>query len=149
MKIEKVATDGPQYLEDIRAIEDKYGWAETFSYSEKMLKYEQYVVLVSETSLSIGLSICAVFLVVIFVTGSFSVTILVVFAVALVDLFLIGLLHYWSLTMNNIVVVNLVIGLGLAVDYAAHISHTYLVIEAPKGSTVAEIRMYKARVAVS
>lgn len=136
-------------MEDIRAIEDKYGWPKTFSYSDQMLDFEQYVVLVGETALSIGLSICAVFLVVVFITGSLPVTILVVIAVALVDLFLIGLLHYWDLTMNNIIVVNLVIGLGLSVDYSAHIAHTYLVIEPPKGSTVPEMRMYKARVAVS
>ena len=99
--------------------------------------------------LSIGLSIVAVFLVVIFITGSLPVTILVVFAVALVDVFLLGIIHYWDLTMNNIIVVNLVIGLGLAVDYSAHIAHTYLIIDAPKGSTVKEMRMFKARVAVS
>lgn len=144
-----IAVDGPQYLEDIRAIEDKYGWGETFSYSEQLLEFEQYVVLIEETVLSIGLSIVAVFLVVIFITGSLPVTILVVFAVALVDVFLLGIIHYWDLTMNNIIVVNLVIGLGLAVDYSAHIAHTYLIIDAPKGSTVKEMRMFKARVAVS
>jgi len=51
--------------------------------------------------------------------------------------------------MNNIIVVNLVIGLGLAVDYAAHIAHTYLIVETPKGMSIREQRMYKAKVAVS
>ena len=51
--------------------------------------------------------------------------------------------------MNNIVVVNLVIGLGLAVDYSAHIAHTYLHVEAPKDLTTREKRKYKARVAIS
>ena len=49
----------------------------------------------------------------------------------LVDVFLLGLIHYWDLTMNNIIVLQLVIGLGLAVDYSAHIAHTYLTIIPP------------------
>ena len=59
----------------------------------------------NETALSLGLSIMAVFGVVIFITGSLPVTLLVVIAVALVDLFLFGLIFYWDLTMNNIIVV--------------------------------------------
>ena len=78
-----------------------------------------------------SLSIAAVFLVVIFVTGSVPVTLLVVLAVVLVDVFLLGLVQFWDLTMNSIVTVILVIGLGLAVDYSAHIAHTYLIVEAP------------------
>lgn len=128
IKITSVSTDGPQYLEDIRAVEQEYGFDETYSYSSQMLDYEQYVVFVNETILSMGLSIVAVFFVVIFVTGNFPVTLLVVISIGLVDLFLLALVYYWGLTMNNIVVVQLVIGLGLSVDYAAHISHTYLVV---------------------
>ena len=146
-----MAEAGPQYLKDIRALEDKYGidGAEIYSYSSEMLSYEQYVVFVKETSLSVGLSITAVFFVVLFITGSFSVTCLVLLAVVLVDFFLLALIYYWDLTMNNIVVVNLVIGLGLSVDYSAHIAHTYLHVEAPKDLTTREKRKYKARVAVS
>jgi len=70
-----------------------------------MLDNEQYVVFVKETALSLGLSVMAVFFVVLFITGSVPVTLLVVFAVVLVDLFLFGLIFYWDLTMNNIIVV--------------------------------------------
>lgn len=80
---------------------------------------------------SVGLSLCAVFIVVLFITGSLPVTALVTMSVLLVDVFLLALVHYWDLTMNSIVTVFLVIGLGLAVDYASHISHTYLVVEPP------------------
>jgi Niemann-Pick C1 protein len=115
-----------------------------------MIDFEQYVVFVKETALSIGLSIMAVFFVVLFITGSIPVTLLVVFAVLLVDLYLLALIHFWDLTMNNIIVVNLVIGLGLSVDYSAHIAHTYLMVKPPKECTEAkEKRMYKARLAVS
>ena len=92
-----------------------------------------------------GLSLVAVLIVVMFVTGSVPVTLLVVFAVVLVDVFLLALVHYWDLTMNSIVTVFLVIGLGLSVDYSAHIAHTYLTVEAPKScDTPMSKRNYKA-----
>ena len=102
-----------------------------------------------ETLLSCGLSIVAVFAIVLFVTGSIPVTFLVVLAVLLVDLFLMGLIHFWDLTFNTVVVVNIVIAIGLAVDYSAHISHTYLLIVPPKGMTDSEKRNYKASKALS
>ena len=114
-----------------------------------MLDYELYVVFMDETLLSVGLSIVAVFFVVLFVTGSLPVTGLVCLAVLLVDLFLIALIHFWDLTFNTVVVVNVVIAIGLAVDYSAHISHTYLIIEPPSEMTNAQKRVYKAHKALS
>lgn len=92
-------------MNNIRDIEDKFGLEGTFSYAQEFLDYELYFVFVEETVLSSGLSIIAVFLVVLFITGSLPVTMLVVMAVLLVDLFLIGLVYYWDLTMNVIIVI--------------------------------------------
>ena len=129
---------------------DKYGFDETYSENSEMLDFEQYVVLLPQTFTSVGLSLLAVLIVVLFVTGSLPVTVLVVFSVVLVDVFLLGLVHYWDLTMNSIVTVFLVIGLGLSVDYSAHIAHTYLTVEPPNSITKPlEKRHYKASVAIS
>ena len=48
VEITSLADDGPQYLKDVRDIEEKYGidGADTYSYSRDMLNYEQYVVFV-------------------------------------------------------------------------------------------------------
>lgn len=70
MRIQAVSSDGPKYLKDLRAIEEEYAIGDVYSYSSRMQFFEQYVVFVRETILSIGLSLCAVFLVVLFVTGS-------------------------------------------------------------------------------
>lgn len=145
-----VASDeGTEYLDDVRALEAQYGLPNTYSYAQEYLDYELYYVFVNETLLSVGLSIISVFLVVLLVTGSIPVTILVVLAVLLVDLFLLALMHYWDLTFNNVIVVNIVIAIGLAVDYSAHIAHTYLIIKAPHDLPDSEKRVYKARKAVS
>lgn len=148
--IETVAIQGVKYLEDVRAIEQEYGLDKTYSYAVEMLDFEQYVVFTEETVFSCGLSLVAVLFVILFITGSVFVTILVTIAVLLVDLFLIALIHYWGLTFNSIIVVNVVVAIGLAVDYSAHIAHTYLTIKpSAKCKTDAQKREYKAKKAVS
>ena len=112
----------------MRDIEDKFGLPGTFSYAQEFLDYELYFVFLEETILSTSLSIVSVTLVVLFITGSLPVTLLVVLAVLLVDVFLLALIYYWNLTFNNIVVINIVIAIGLAVDYSAHIAHTFLIV---------------------
>ena len=44
----------------------------------------------------------------------------------LVDLFLFGILAYWHITLNHITILNIVMAIGLAVDYSAHIGHAYV-----------------------
>ena len=131
VKIDQLATDGVLYLEEIRDIEKKYGLHGTYSYANEYLDIEQYVSLTAEGIYSGTLSILAIFIVVFVFTGSFSVTLLITMAVLLVEFFLIGGLHFASLAVNMVVVVNLVISVGLVVDFSAHIGHTYIVIELP------------------
>ena len=38
-------------------------------------------------------------------------------------------MHFWNLTIDVISCVNLVIAVGLCIDYAAHIAHTFMVTE--------------------
>ena len=71
-------------------------------------------------------------MVILLVTANFTVTVLVLLCVGLVDLFLFGLLAFWDVTLNVITVINIVMALGLAVDYSAHIGHAYLIIDAPE-----------------
>lgn len=136
-------------MDDLSDLLDK-GFDDTYAYNATILDYEQYVVLIKELILTIGLSFLAVTIVVSTITGSMPVTCLVMLSIVLVDLFLLSLIHFWDLTLNNIIVINLVVGLGLSVDYAAHIAHTYLIVQVPKEITTdPERRMYKAKVAVS
>ena len=45
--------------------------------------------------------------------------------VGLVDLNLLALIWFWGLELNFITMINLVLAIGLAVDYSAHIAHSY------------------------
>ena len=127
-----------------------YGFEGIYSYAQEFLDFEQYVVFTKETVTSTGLSILAVMGVVLIITANVPVTLLVALSVLLVDFFLVALIYYWSLTFNSIVVVNVVIAIGLAVDYSAHIAHNYLIVVPPAScKTDSQKRKYKAMKALS
>lgn len=150
--IANVATDGVEYLEDIRAIERKYGLLGVFSFDPAFLDYEQYVSIREEAAFSFALAITAILFVVLIFTASATVTLIIVLSVLLVMLFLLGMLHYWSIDFNQIVLVNLVISTGLAVDYSAHIGHSFIAVECPADDptlrTNSAKRKFKARTAL-
>ena len=45
-KIDDVFVDGPKYLQDIRRLEQTYGFEDTYSYSTDMLTQEMFVVII-------------------------------------------------------------------------------------------------------
>ena len=151
-QIDQIAYEGTQFLLDLRSIENRFGVPGTFSYAPEFLDIEQYFLFKEETILSCSLSIVAVAFIILAITASAPVTILVTICVLLVDLFLCGLIFYWNLTFNPLVVINIVVAIGLSVDYSAHIAHTYLVVSPPAHLNLtekSEIRLYKTRIALS
>jgi len=112
-------------LLDMRKITDK-GPVETFSYSARYFNYESYVVFNQEAIQNVVLALITVFVVILCITGNIRITLFVLICVALVDLFLFALLAWWDVALNSVTIINIVIAIGLAVDYSAHIGHSYL-----------------------
>ena len=79
-----MATDGVQYLREIRDIEKTYGLEGTYSFTMEYLDIEQYMTLLEEAILSGFLSLVAIFIVVLLFTGNCIVTSIVTLAVLLV-----------------------------------------------------------------
>ena len=48
------------------------------------------------------------------------------FCLALIIINIIGYMHFWDLTIDSVTVIMLVISLGLAVDYSAHIGRSFM-----------------------
>ena len=42
---------------------------------------------------------------------------------------MVGMLHFWGITIDTISCINIVLAIGLCVDYSAHIAHAYIVEE--------------------
>ena len=141
-------------LTEIQAICENSPLPGTFAYSPRFYDYESYVVFSKEANLNVILALIAVFIVLLLFTGNLTVTFFVLLCVGLVDLFLFGLLTFWEVTLNSVTIINVVIALGLAVDYSAHIGHAYLTVDPPEKdeegnyNTNHEKRVLKARGAV-
>ena len=71
-------------------------------------------------------ALIAVFIVILITNGNIFVSLYVVLCIALTDLNVLALSYYWGLTLNAVTVVNVVLAVGLAVDYSAHIAISYL-----------------------
>lgn len=105
--------------------------------------------------MNILLALVAVVIVMLVFTASFTVTLFIVICVALVDVFVLALCTFWNVSLNSISMINIVIAIGLAVDYSAHIGHAYLVSDAPnydedgKELTSHQRRVIKARGALT
>ena len=85
-----------------------------------------------EFSISLAISISAVLLVILVFTSDFTVTILVAICVIMTDLFLVGLLFFWGLTLNPVVSLQIILAIGTSVDYTAHIAYAYLLEPIPE-----------------
>ena len=111
--VDDVAIQGPQFLEDMRRLEAT-GPPGTFSYSIEYLDFEQYVVFKDETTLSLLLAAISTALVLLVVTFSWKVTLILIINITLVLVYVSASIHYWELTFNSIVVVNIMVSIAFA-----------------------------------
>jgi len=105
--------------------------------------------------MNISFAFVAVLGTVMLFTASFTITFFILFCVVLVDVFLFGLLAFWNVTLNSVTIQNLVIAIGLSVDYNAHIGKAYLTVDPPNFDEDTGVRMtnhmkraYKAQGAI-
>ena len=97
-----------------------------------------------------GFAFLTVSVVILFVTFNLKASLIVLFVVGLTNVYMIGLIYYWGLTLNIMIIGNLGFSLGITIDYAVHISHRYLNTEPPeKCKTNKEKRAYKISIALS
>ena len=136
----------------MRNLVNTYGVSGTYTFSKEYLNYEQFNALARDTLKSTIFSLIGVLLVILFITGSVTVTLMVGACVLLVDVYLLAVVYYSGLTFNIFTVMMIVVGLGLAVDYSCHIAHCFLVALPPKPKgrelTDGEKRKFKIEMAL-
>ena len=99
---------------------------DAFPITRPFIFFEQYAITSRETIRNLLIAALAVLI----VTSPFlvdcTVTFLVVlnFAALICELF--GLMVIWDVSLNSVSMINLVMAIGFAVDYSAHIAHAYV-----------------------
>ncbi|XP_017858960.1 PREDICTED: Niemann-Pick C1 protein [Drosophila arizonae] len=99
---------------------------EVFPYSVFYVFYEQYLTMWSDTLQSVGISILSIFIVT-FILMGFDVhsALVVVITITMIVINLGGLMYYWNISLNAVSLVNLVMAIGISVEFCSHLVHSF------------------------
>ncbi|KAF9468969.1 patched family-domain-containing protein [Collybia nuda] len=125
-----------------------------FPYSLFYVFFDQYAHIVATTQEVLGLGLASVLIVTALLLGSWRTSTIVTGVVALTVVTVMGIMPLWGISLNAISLVNLVISLGIAVEFCAHIARAFmsagsgLPVDHPAGQKERDERMWTALVDV-
>lgn len=95
-------------------------WAQAYAgwETDKIIERELYQ--------NMGLALLIVFLVTLILIASLPASVMVLLCVLMTLIDVGALMHWWGLTIDTVSCVDLVLAIGLCVDYAAHIAHMFM-----------------------
>jgi len=99
----------------------------TFSHSKVYAAWETDEIIGYELWRNIGLAMVCVFCVTLVLLCNIHICIMVILIVTFTLTDIIGFLHFWGITIDIISCINLVLAVGLCVDYSVHIGHAFLI----------------------
>ncbi|KAB0803649.1 hypothetical protein PPYR_00619 [Photinus pyralis] len=100
---------------------------EVFPYSVTYVFYEQYLDIWPTVLTSLGYSLLAVFVVILIISifdifASFTI----ILTVLMIIVHMGGLMYIWNITLNAVSLVNLVMAVGISVEFCGHIVHSFV-----------------------
>lgn len=119
-------------MDGIRAVvqdADKGGVLNAFPYSFAFINWEQYKIVGEELFRNVGSSLAAITAIVLILLAHPGTAIIVASCVSLAIIDLLGVMYVWSVAVDAVAVINLVLALGLAIDYSVHIAHTFMIVK--------------------
>ncbi|XP_023671417.1 NPC intracellular cholesterol transporter 1 [Paramormyrops kingsleyae] len=97
-----------------------------FPYSVFYVFYEQYLTIAADTAFNLGVSLAAIFVVTTVLLGFelwSAVMVCITIAMILVNMF--GVMWLWSISLNAVSLVNLVMTCGISVEFCSHIVRAF------------------------
>lgn len=103
-----------------------------FPYSVFYVYYEQYLSIVWVMTSSVLQSMLLLFCVMTLLNGlDFVASLIVSLIVVMVLLEMVAVMYLWSITINAVSAVNLVVAMGIAVEFSSHVMHAFQKSTAP------------------
>jgi Niemann-Pick C1 protein len=100
--------------------------SQVFPYSLHYVFFDQYAHIVAITQEILGLGLAAVLVVTALLLGSWRTGTIVTGVVALTVMTVMGVMAVWGISLNAISLVNLVISIGIAVEFSAHVARAFM-----------------------
>lgn len=99
---------------------------EVFPYSLFFVFYEQYLTMWTDTFASIGFCLIGAMVFNLLASGfNIMSTFAVTFTVILVVLNMMGVMYIWNIPLNAVSCINLIVSIGISVEFCSHIAHAY------------------------
>ncbi|KAL4186468.1 hypothetical protein AMTRI_Chr09g34040 [Amborella trichopoda] len=99
---------------------------EIFPYSVFYIFFEQYLDIWRTALINLALALGAVFLVCLVITCSLWTSVIILAVLAMIVLDIMGVMALLDIQLNAVSVVNLVMSIGIAVEFCVHITHAFL-----------------------
>lgn len=116
-------------MKDTRAIAELAPQLSGISYTFPMLFWEGLVEVKAEITRNVMLAGACIFVVCLVLLASIEMSLIVLGVICMLDVCLLGGLYYTGDYINMVTAINLLLALGLSIDYAAHIAHAFMIVE--------------------
>jgi len=110
--------------------------AEVFPYSIFYVFFDQYAHTVAITQEVLGLGLGSVLFVTAILLGSWRTATIVTGVVAMTVVSVMGVMPIWGISLNALSLVNLVISLGIAVEFCAHIARAFMSVTSSSSMSI-------------
>ncbi|GAV63482.1 Patched domain-containing protein/Sterol-sensing domain-containing protein [Cephalotus follicularis] len=111
---------------------------EIFPYSVFYIFFEQYLRIWSTALINLAIAIGAVFIVCLVITCSLRSSLIILLVLSMIVVDLMGVMAILKIQLNAVSVVNLVMSVGIAVEFCVHITYSFLVSSGDKDQRVKE-----------
>merc|ERR1719223_777857 len=100
---------------------------EVFPYSDQFIAIEGFKIIRSELFLNVGLALAAVAVIVLITVASPLTALIITVNVALCIIEILGFMHALGIAIDSVSVINIVLAVGLSIDYSAHVGHCFMI----------------------
>ncbi|KAJ6796269.1 Niemann-Pick C1 protein-like isoform X3 [Iris pallida] len=107
---------------------------EIFPYSVFYIFFEQYLTIWRTALISICISLGAVFIVSLVLTCSLWTSAIIFIVLVMIVIDMMGVMAILGIQLNAVSVVNLVMSVGISVEFCVHITHSFMVSSGDRGT---------------
>ncbi|KAL8568619.1 hypothetical protein ACOMHN_032275 [Nucella lapillus] len=101
---------------------------EVFPYSVFYVFYEQYLTIVQDTVVNLAICLSAILAVTFVLLGcDLHSALLVIVTLCMILADLLGLMYFWGISLNAVSLVNLIMAVGISVEFCSHIVRAFAV----------------------
>ncbi|XP_024020068.1 Niemann-Pick C1 protein isoform X2 [Morus notabilis] len=111
---------------------------EIFPYSVFYMFFEQYLDIWKTALINLSIAIGAVFIVCLIITCSFWISAIILLVLAMIVVDIMGVMAILGIQLNAISVVNLVMSVGIGVEFCVHMTHAFSVSSGDKDQRTKE-----------